>query len=385
MNMLIANPFELKLNTWFEELVSRIAKSASAKESWVTDSLQRLRSTKELVIKGLQENDRDARDLYQKLTRNAKELLEEVSVACGPTAHSWLNRPLRDIYNFLGGRELSKDTSELLHKAFVKVHEQGQQSRLETSLRNLMLWSQGHTILSGLELKKQVEICIAASNIALPQAEAKLSLDQLLNLCESSCEEEQDEYAELFLDKLDTWEDQLCHLETQLMEQGLNTEEILSPLFDAMEILQTAIDNEDLTETIWGTLRKLLGDLRQEWRAVSIRIQLAGQQKAKHTREAARDFAHLETLQGTILNFQNGHINVEQLQMEIKAHRARWSRVSSKLEAALAGQKAQLSLFNSIRLSLDSLKTVNSPCDARLTSISRVYADSLSSLLEKVA
>ena len=108
MNRIISQPFELELHTWFEEFASRIARSPFAQEDWVQNGLNSLARLKEQVAINFRLGSTEVESTHKSLTCSAAQLLEEVVAEEGPTAASWLNRPILKLQSYLAGGPLDQ-------------------------------------------------------------------------------------------------------------------------------------------------------------------------------------------------------------------------------------------------------------------------------------
>lgn len=376
MHSLINTPFEQQLESWFQRLASRVAGTSLSSGHWVQTALEGLKEKKAALLGAVRSGRPEAQQVHLELAREAETLLLNVLSAEGPTPHLWLNQPLNRVKRFLEGQELPADTAGLFKVAFRRVHDQNLNPELEQTLRTLLLWSEGHTPLSGLELKAALARCLTDAEQA-EQAEAS-SLETLLN---EWFEQTTPDSEAALLEALAVWEDELFALEEQLASDDATQLEIMAGLFEAYSELHRAWESEVSEADCYSQMKVALAELRKEWQVVAAQVGALAELRAERPSEA--DYSHLSTLLEKSRDFQSGHISLVDLQSEVDAHQARWNQIQGDLKEALAGRTDLLTLVSSVEVSLATLAQVNSPCDARLSPICSLYVESLKALLRK--
>ena len=366
MNQIISQPFELELHTWFEEFACRIAGSPFAREDWVQNGLNSLARLKEQVAMNFRLGSSEVQSTHQSLACSAAQLLEEVVAEEGPTAASWLNRPILKLQSYLAGGPLDPTLSALLREA----HNNLSSGHLAGPvLTELLLWSERHKTLSGLELKAKVELLIAQANA--DGTERELSLEELLTLSDSD-----EDYYEEFLNQLEAWEHSFVEFEQQV-ETSLPSElhlldETASAFDELSEKLESGADSEEL--------KKSLEKLQESWKNACSEIlpllSLASEQSGRQS------YTHLESFSALAAAYQSGYADQGKFDAEVVAHRQRWQQSVDSLRTQWAQSDTKLKLVKSIDLSLQTLEQVNSPGDARLAPMVSVYVESLRALIK---
>lgn len=373
MNQLIAHPFELQLNTWFENIADRITTSPVWGET-LSLELESLRDKKRAFLALFREGTDEVSDSYEELVRQADELIQSVLVEEGPTEYTWLNVPLRSIEAYLSGKSLDSRLAEYLGKAFEMARSLND-SALVAAVRELLLWSEGHKALTGLELKALFEQTVSAAQGTDFVVEE--TIESLLNLLEQSSLEEQDEILDRLSEKLSQWEADFLSLEThveQHIPEELDSMDALALLFEEFAL---GLEDENAG---YGELSKLLKSLQQAWSDFASRLTTLLSLRSSAVEEVR--FSNLESLQQVASDFQIGRQTVESLQTEVDGHSQRWSSVQNKLPLEWSQQPANKNRFETINLCLSTLKTVVSPGDARLAPIAELYSQTVKALLK---
>ncbi len=372
MNKLIAHPFELQLNTWFETVAERIVGSALCGPS-LLGNLDQLRACKDRLLEQYRVQGSETEALHRSLTTEVAQLLESVEVAEGPTEFAWLNRPVQKIRAFLSGAQQDAALPQTLAQAYRQTQALTGAAALEAVVQNLWLWSEGHTVLSGLEVKSLLERLVWEAGAIGSTESQELSLEELLNLCAHSQDAEQAEYLAAFEAALEQWEVDFAELDEQVVELLDSETEMLDRSIEAYENLLEALHQG----ADWDELATLLQSLRENWEKscalvlpmVSLRVQ-----------EASSGAVYLESLMETVAGFQNGTLLLADLEQELESHQSRWELVAPQLRTAWSACPQKLSLLNSVDLALQTLATVTSPGDARLVPIAQLYCHSLQTL-----
>jgi len=366
VNRIISQPFELELHTWFEEFASRVARSPFAEEDWVQNGLNSLARLKEQVAQSFRLGSLDAESTHKSLACSAAQLLEEVVAEEGPTAASWLNRPILKLQSYLAGGPLDPTIPGLLREARKNLASGHLASPV---LTELLLWSESHKTLSGLELKAKVELLIAQANA--DGTERELSLEELLTLSDGD-----EDYYEEFLSQLDAWEQSFVEFEQQV-ESSLPSElhlldETASAFDDLSEKLEVGSDSEDLKES--------LEKLQDSWKTACSEILPLLSMKAAESGQ--QSYTHLDSFSALAAAYQSGYADQNKFAAEVGAHRQRWQQSVGSLRAQWLQSPTKLKLVDSIELSLKTLEQVTSPGDARLGPMLSVYVGSLRALIK---
>lgn len=369
MNKLISHPFELELNSWFADLQDRLLTSALSGEDWVKNGLRGLRQKKQNVLEQFRAGRRPSRE-YHALCSGAEELLHEVEVQEGPTELVWLNRPLKAVARFLSGEKCDADLASHLKHALAQLEVEHKLLRQE--LTHLLLWSEGHKDLCGLELKACCEKIVVLAQTALAQSENSIDIGTLLKLVRS---DEGEVYEEAFIGALENWEAEFIRFESLVEEiypEGLSE---LDPIVDAWEKLQEVLE-EDVCEADTA-----LQELRKEWSRVSSTLYPLINLRLKKQKVSALP-SHLHQLTYLVRGFQEGRNTLNELRRELQNHRDRWNEVQPQLTRHWKNEPARLSALTTVSASLRALQTVKSPGDARLGPLLSVYCGTLTGLLQ---
>ncbi len=370
MNKLISHPFELELNSWFAELQERLLTSALSGEGWLRNSLRALQGRKHAVLEQFRAGGHPHNE-YRALCSEAEELLHEVEVQEGPTDFVWLNRPLRAVNRFLSGEKCDSELAAHLKSALLQLEPEQQLLRREVT--QLLLWSEGHRDLCGLELKACCEKIVVLAQTTLTQSEQPLDFGTLLRLVQS---EEGDFYEDVFLAALEEWELEFSRFEVLVESIAPEAVTELDSVADAWENLQQALE-ENICEA-----ESALQELRNEWTRVSSSLYPLINLRLKKQDVSALP-AHLQRLTDLVRGFQEGRNSLAQLRAELQAHSSRWNEAHPQLRSHWMGQPARLSALATVSASLEALRTVESPGDARLGPLLSVYCGSLDGLLKE--
>lgn len=377
MNKLISQPFELQLNTWFESVVERVCGSGAICTR-ALETLTQLRKRKESLLEQYRVNGSSAQTLHLSLTTQVAELLESVEAAEGPTEFAWLNRPVQKIRAFLAGCKLDTALPQMMAQANERAQSLIGAGSLRSVVRTLLLWSEGHLVLSGLEVRRQLERLVMEAHKQGNLEEQELGLEDLLTLCAHSEGAEQQEYLLAFEATLEQWEIDFAQLDEQVVTLLGSETEIFDPSIEAYEQLQDAL-HEDLS---WGELSMRLSALRENWESACALVLPLVTVRA-HEASASDRAEHLDSLMEVVAGFQGGTVSQAQLELELQSHQSRWGTVAPQLRSAWNDSPQKLALLNSVDLSLQTLATVNSPGDARLAPVAQLYCHSLQSLLNQ--
>jgi hypothetical protein len=373
MNKLISHPFELQLNTWFQDFSEQLADLCGGKvDQWVDESLSLLRDTKSQLLERFRQGSSDVATLHDRLNDQAQELLLACRSQVGPTAYPQLNEALSRIESFISGSELSKKTSSLLKAVYAELHDTGVDGRFADIVRSLALWSQGHKKLSGLDLKELLESCVQQAEAS--SVSQTLSLESLLATCQTSPDRELADNFDCFMGALEQWEETLLIVESSLAE---HEKSLLDPVLNELDIFHELLSNSEIDELPWGELKAGLARLRDEWRPMANLLSVRQDQKLE---QSEASFIHLESLEYTVVDYQAGTCTLESLQAEVSEHIGRFDQVEASLRTLFSNNEQALKQLDSARLCLYTLASVVSPGDARLGPIFQLYRNSLEGL-----
>ncbi len=371
MNKLISHPFELQLNTWFISLEERLLESPVATGGWLETALGTLKEKKARFLSryrcGLALEEE-----YRELTFEAGELLQEILVEEGPTDYAWLNKPYHQISRFLSGQDLNPRLPEYLKSAVSQVPVQNPSLRQE--LMNLLLWSEGHRTMTGMEIRNSCERLLSLSHSQAGVEGWELDLFTLWSL---SRHQGGESYLEAFFEALQSWEADFLDFEELVLELLPQRAQDLNAVADILYSL-----TEGLEEESWDVsfLELQLQALKSIWNEVStdllplLTLELDNQSGCGLPE-------HLRSLTDLAAGFQSGQVSETEFKSEVRLHQERWNFAALQLSQQWSGQKEKGNMLTAVSTTLAALDTVNSPGDARLGPLVSIYCQSLVKLL----
>ena len=364
----------LQLENWFERLCHRVESSPLGQQDWVREGLAGLEALKD-ECKPLLEQDPwpdSLTKLYEQLSREVGVFLDQLAREEGPTSWAWFNEPWQSVRAFLEGFELREGIGDLFDRAYQKALEWEGSLGLQEQLRQLMLWSQGHVALSGLELQEALQN--SASLMVAEESRAgseQLDLAELLARCRQAEPEEQVEWLRQFVAGLEGLDGELAALEEQAQarpELQLDLEWLFAYLSKLYEIAEAETPNLD-------ALERNFEKLRQEWQKVS-QVLLSARLEEPETGQLTQALH----VQGVVAAFQQGSLDYVSFLEELRGHHQRLQQVTPELMRAFQREPERQNQLRHLDTTLKALASIRSPGDPNLESLCAAYCEGLESL-----
>ena len=240
-------------------------------------------------------------------------------------------------------------------------------------------------ILDGLAVKGLLADSTAAGHLFGDGAGGRLSLAEALALLQQGAPADREAYEDIFIDRLEEWEDELYRLDAEMEALTGERQAELAATFDSFSDLRAEVEavlDSELAD--WAGVALLVEALRVKWETAS---HLVNALILRHAQDSAGEvtYAHLDSLALAASRFQSGTIGCAELQREVSEHTGRWASVVEVLRAEWAHESGNLCLLQTVEQSLRALTTIVSPGDARLGPVTQLYTSSLRSLMKAVS